>query len=271
MRKPTQLQRIHSPSKLLSARGLQCPQRQNPLFPPPKHTSRRCFTVPSKPLNPPPTFTSSSIHQTPSRPRRIVVGITGATGAPYAIALLRLLRELGIETHVVISKWALATLKYETTMTEEQIRSLAHANYTARDVSAPIASGSFQHDGMVIVPCSMKTLAAVRSGYCDDLISRAADVTLKENRRLLMAVRETPLSDVHLDNMLFLRRAGAIIFPPVPAFYTNPDSLEDVVNQSVGRMLDLMGVHTDGFERWDGFKQNKSVVRSAQAIKVSHA
>ncbi|QGI62824.1 probable PAD1-phenylacrylic acid decarboxylase [Fusarium fujikuroi] len=271
MRKPTQFLRIHSPSKLLSARGLQYQQRQSPLFPHPKQTSGRSFTVPSKPLNPLTTFIPSSIQQAPSRPRRIVVGITGATGAPYAIALLRLLRQLGIETHVVISKWALATLKYETTMTEEQIRSLAYANYTARDVSAPIASGSFQHDGMVIVPCSMKTLAAVRSGYCDDLISRAADVTLKENRRLLMAVRETPLSDVHLDNMLFLRRAGAIIFPPVPAFYTNPDSLEDVVDQSVGRMLDLMGIHTDGFERWDGFKQNKSVVRPAQANKASHA
>ncbi|RKL43049.1 hypothetical protein BFJ72_g4462 [Fusarium proliferatum] len=271
MRKPTQFRRIHSPSKLLSARGLQYQPRQSPLFPHPKQTSGRSFTVPSKSLNPSTTFIPSSIQQAPSRPRRIVVGITGATGAPYAIALLRLLRQLGIETHVVISKWALATLKYETTMTEEQIRSLAYANYTARDVSAPIASGSFQHDGMVIVPCSMKTLAAVRSGYCDDLISRAADVTLKENRRLLMAVRETPLSDVHLDNMLFLRRAGAIIFPPVPAFYTNPDSLEDVVDQSVGRMLDLMGIHTDGFERWDGFKQNKSVVRPAQANKASHA
>ncbi|KAH8886569.1 Phenylacrylic acid decarboxylase [Thozetella sp. PMI_491] len=194
----------------------------------------------------------------PDRPRRIVIGITGATGAPYAIRMLNVLRHLGVETHLVISKWALATLKYETHWTESEIRGLAHANYTAKDLSAPIASGSFQHDGMAIVPCSMKTLAAVRVGFCDDLISRAADVSLKEGRRLLLAVRETPLSDVHLDNMLFLRRAGAVIFPPMPAFYTRPESLEDIVNQGVGRMLDSLGIHTDGFERWDGFKRESN-------------
>lgn len=109
---------------------------------------------------------------------------------------------------------------------------------------------------MLIVPCSMKTLAAVRTGFCDDLISRAADVTLKENRRLMMVVRETPLSDVHLDNMLFLRRAGAVMFPPVPAFYTRPATLDDLINQSVGRMLDSFGIHIDGFERWDGFRKD---------------
>ncbi|EXL66627.1 3-octaprenyl-4-hydroxybenzoate carboxy-lyase UbiX [Fusarium oxysporum f. sp. conglutinans race 2 54008] len=190
-----------------------------------------------------------------NRPKRIVVGITGATGAVYAIRILAILRQLGIETHLVISKWALATLKYETSISEAKLRGLATRSYTAKDLSAPVASGSFQHDGMMIVPCSMKTLAAVRSGYCDDLISRAADVTLKEDRRLLLAVRETPLSVVHLQNLLFLRQANAIIFPPVPAFYTRPESIEDMVNQSVGRMLDLMGIHTDGFERWDGFRR----------------
>ncbi|KAH7361411.1 putative phenylacrylic acid decarboxylase [Plectosphaerella cucumerina] len=122
-------------------------------------------------------------------------------------------------------------------------------------MSAPVASGSFQHDGMIIVPCSMKTLAAVRGGFGDDLVARAADVTLKESRRLALVVRETPLSDIHLDNMLFLRRAGAIIFPPVPAFYTRPETVEEIVDQSVGRMLDLLGFHVAGFERWEGFKK----------------
>ncbi|KAG7404158.1 Flavin prenyltransferase PAD1 [Fusarium oxysporum f. sp. rapae] len=192
------------------------------------------------------------------RPKRIVVGITGATGAPYAIRILTLLRHLGVETHLIISKWALATLKYETSMTEADIRGLASRSYTAKDLSAPIASGSFQHDGMMIVPCSMKTLAAVRSGYCDDLISRAADVTLKEDRKLLLIIRETPLSSIHLENMLALRRANAIIFPPVPAFYTRPGSIQDIVGQSAGRMLDMMGIFTDGFERWEGFKRTQA-------------
>lgn len=191
------------------------------------------------------------------RPKRIIVAITGATGAPYAIRLLEILCDLGVETHLVMSKWALATLKYETDLTEQQIRGLAAVNYTGRDMSAPPSSGSFQHDGMIIVPCSMKTLAAVRIGYCDDLISRSADVTLKEGRKLVMVVRETPLSDIHLENMLFLRRAGAVIFPPVPAFYTKPRGFEDMIDQSVGRMLDCFGIHTDVFKRWSGFERPK--------------
>jgi len=198
-----------------------------------------------------------------SRPKRIVVAITGATGAPYAIRLLEILRDLGIETHLVMSKWALATLKYETDLTEQQIRGLAIMNYTVKDMSAPPSSGSFQHDGMIIVPCSMKTLAAVRIGYCEDLISRSADVTLKEGRRLVMVVRETPLSDIHLENMLFLRRAGATIFPPVPAFYTKPQDLGDMVDQSVGRMLDCLGIHSEFFKRWDGFERSEPIARVA--------
>ncbi|KAM0347189.1 hypothetical protein HYE67_002894 [Fusarium culmorum] len=123
-------------------------------------------------------------------------------------------------------------------------------------MSAPIASGSFQHDGMVVVPCSMKTLAAIRIGFGDELVARAADVSLKENRKLVLAIRETPLNDIHLDNMLFLRRAGAVIFPPVLAFYTRPKSLEEVVDQSVGRMLDMLGFNVEGFERRDGFRKD---------------
>ncbi|KAM3488039.1 hypothetical protein MY3957_008656 [Beauveria namnaoensis] len=191
-----------------------------------------------------------------TRPRRIVVGITGATGTVYATRILSILHQQGVETHLVISKWALATMKYETKLSEADIHALASRSYVVKDLSAPIASGSFQHDGMIIVPCSMKTLAAVRTGFCDDLISRAADVTLKEGRKLLLAVRETPLSDVHLDNMLFLRRAGAVIFPPVPAFYTRPKSMDDLVDQTAGRMLDSMGLFTGGFKRWDGFERD---------------
>ncbi|KAK7403435.1 phenylacrylic acid decarboxylase [Neonectria punicea] len=200
----------------------------------------------------------SQVPPVQSRPQRIVIGITGATGAVYAIKILEILRRVGIETHLVISKWALATMKYETNLTEMEIRGLASRTYTAKDLSAPIASGSFQHDGMIIVPCSMKTLAAVRSGFCDDLISRAADVSLKEGRRLVLAVRETPLNDTHLDNMLFLRRAGAVIFPPVPAFYTQPKTLDDTIDQSAGRMLDSLGIFTDDFERWEGFRRPPS-------------
>lgn len=194
----------------------------------------------------------------PSRPKRIVIGITGATGTVYAIRILQILRLLSIETHLVISKWALATMKYETSLSETEIRTMATKCYTAKDLSAPIASGSFQHDGMMIVPCSMKTLSAVRTGFCDDLISRAADVSLKEGRKLILAVRETPLNDIHLENMLAVRRAGATIFPPVPSFYNRPESLEDMIDQTAGRMLDQMGIFTDGFERWEGFRRAKS-------------
>lgn len=201
-----------------------------------------------------------------SRPTRIVVGVTGATGAIYAIRLLETLKDLRVETHLVISKWALATLKYETDSTEQDIRGLASINHTAKDMSAPIASGSFQHDGMIVVPCSMKTLAAIRTGLCDDLISRAADVSLKENRKLVMVVRETPLSDIHLENMLSLRRAGATIFPPVPALYTRPSSLGDVVDQSVGRMLDSLDIHIDSFERWNGFRKRETSLKATEGV-----
>jgi 4-hydroxy-3-polyprenylbenzoate decarboxylase len=197
-----------------------------------------------------------------SRPRRIVVGVTGATGATYAIRLLETLKDLGVETHLVMSKWAVATLKYETDSTEQDIRELASVNHTAKNMSAPIASGSFQHDGMIVVPCSMKTLAAIRTGLCDDLISRAADVSLKEDRKLVMVVRETPLSDIHLENMLSLHRAGATIFPPVPALYTRPTSFAEIVDQSVGRMLDSLDIHVDTFERWNGFEKRGAYVKA---------
>ncbi|KAK8255049.1 phenylacrylic acid decarboxylase [Phyllosticta capitalensis] len=188
--------------------------------------------------------------------KRIVVGVTGATGTVYAIRLLEILREIGVETHLVMSKWALATMKYETDKSWEEVQSLATKSYALRDMAAPPSSGSFLHDGMIVVPCSMKTLAAIRTGYCDDLVSRSADVCLKERRRLVLAVRETPLSAIHLDNMAFLERAGATIFPPVPAWYTRPKSLQDLIDQSVGRMLDCFGIHLDNFERWESFRKD---------------
>jgi len=172
------------------------------------------------------------------------------------IRLLQALKKLNIETHLIMSKWAEATLKYETDTTASEIRSMASFNYTNKEMSAPISSGSFQTDGMIIVPCSMKTLGAIRAGFGDDLIARSADVVLKERRRLVMVVRETPLSDIHLENMLSLTRSGAVIFPPVPAFYTRPKSVADIVDQSVGRMLDMFHLDTGDFERWNGFKKD---------------
>lgn len=186
---------------------------------------------------------------------RIVVGVTGATGTVFAIRLLEILRQLEIESHLIFSKWANATMKYETDITMEQVLSLATHSYAMKDMAAPPSSGSFLHDGMIIVPCSMKTLAAIRAGYCDDLISRSADVCLKERRKLVLVPRETPLSAIHLDNMAYLHRAGATIFPPVPAFYTRPKSIDDLIDQSVGRMLDSLGIHLDSFERWEGMRK----------------
>jgi 4-hydroxy-3-polyprenylbenzoate decarboxylase len=192
-----------------------------------------------------------------TRQRRIIVGMTGATGAVLGIELLRALRQMDVETHLVVSKWAEATIKFETDSDPNDVLALASKVYANRDLAAPISSGSFHVDGMIIVPCSMKTLAATRMGYSNDLISRAADVTLKERRKLVLVTRETPLSDIHLDNMLSLTRSGAIIFPPMPAFYTKPASVDDVVQQSVGRMLDMFDLDTGNFERWTGMKKSK--------------
>ena len=185
---------------------------------------------------------------------RIVVAMTGATGAIYGVRLIEALHDSPVETHVVVSEWARKTIAIETERKPDDVLALATRVYREGNQAAAISSGSFRTMGMVVAPCSMKTLAAVRTGFCDDLISRAADVSLKESRRLMLVVRETPLSDIHLDNMLFLRRAGAVVFPPIPAFYVRPQSLEDVVNQSVGRMLDNFGLSTDGFSRWSGFE-----------------
>ncbi|OJJ76726.1 hypothetical protein ASPBRDRAFT_417223 [Aspergillus brasiliensis CBS 101740] len=191
-----------------------------------------------------------------SQRRRVVVAITGATGSIFGIKVLISLRHLNVESHLIISKWAEATIKYETDYTIANVRALADYVYNVHDMAAPISSGSFRVDGMIVAPCSVKTLAAINSGVCNDLVSRAADVMLKERRRLVLALRETPLSLIHLQNMTSVTQAGAIIFPPVPAFYIRPSSIDDMVDHSVGRMLDLFDLDTAGFERWEGWKRD---------------
>ncbi len=183
---------------------------------------------------------------------RIILGITGATGVIYGVRLLERLREAGVETHLVISRWGARTLTHETPYTREQVEALAHTSYPSGDMGAAISSGSFQTAGMIIAPCSAKTLGAIAHGYGDGLIHRAADVVLKERRKLLLAVRETPLSDIHLENMLKLSRMGAVILPPVPAFYSHPRSLSDIVDHTVDRILDQFGVEVPGVARWSG-------------------
>jgi flavin prenyltransferase len=183
---------------------------------------------------------------------RLIVGITGATGVVYGVRLLQRLREAGVETHLVISRWGARTLQHETRYSREDVEALADAAYKPDDLGAAISSGSFQTDGMIVVPCSAKSLAAIAHGYGGNLIHRAADVVLKERRRLVLAVREAPLSDIHLENMLKLSRIGVVIFPPLPAFYTNPATLDEVVDHTVARMLDQFGVAVAGAPRWNG-------------------
>ncbi|KAF7597183.1 hypothetical protein BBP40_009523 [Aspergillus hancockii] len=190
------------------------------------------------------------------RRRRIVVAMTGATGSILGIKVLLALRRLNIETHLVISKWAEATIKYETDYHPRNVRALADHVHNINDMAAPVSSGSFKTDGMIVVPCSMKTLAAINSGFCEDLISRTADVMLKERRKLVLVARETPLSDIHLRNMLSVSQAGAIIFPPVPAYYIRAASVNELVDQSVGRMLDLFDLDTADFARWEGWTKD---------------
>jgi polyprenyl P-hydroxybenzoate/phenylacrylic acid decarboxylase-like protein len=183
---------------------------------------------------------------------RIVLAMTGATGAAYGIRLLEVLKELGVERHLVMSEWAEVTLRHETSWTLSDVRALASVVHARTNQGASIASGSFRPDGMIVAPCSMRSLAAIRHGTGDGLIARAADVTLKERRRLVLLARESPLSEVHLENMLGLTRMGAIVAPPVPAFYNHPASIEDVVDHTVARVLDLFDLESPRLRRWSG-------------------
>jgi flavin prenyltransferase len=185
-------------------------------------------------------------------PRRLIVGITGASGIIYGVRLLERLRGSDVDTHLVMSQWAARTLVHETPYSVQQVQDLATERYAIGDVGAAIASGSFLTMGMIIVPCSMRTLGAIACGVGDNLIHRAADVILKERRRLVLAVREAPLSEIHLENMLKLARMGVSICPPTPAFYTHPASIDEMVHYSVTRLLDQLGIHLESGARWDG-------------------
>jgi len=183
---------------------------------------------------------------------RIIVGITGASGVIYGIALLEALKRLRVETHLILSRQAEDIIAIETPYTAEDTRALASSAYHEDDWSAPVASGSFLHQGMVIAPCSMKTLAGIAAGYAENLIQRAADVTIKERRRLVLVPRESPFSAVHLENMLKLARLGVVIAPPVPAFYHRPEKIADLVGFSTGRILDILGLENQLLKRWNG-------------------
>jgi len=185
-------------------------------------------------------------------PRRLIVAMTGATGIVYGIRALELLRAAEVETHLVMSKWAARTLVHETSRSVDAVNALAAEVHPVGDLGASIASGSFVTLGMLVVPCSMRTLGAIANGVGDNLIHRAADVVLKERRRLVLAVQETPLSPIHLENMLKLSRLGVSIVPPVPAFYIRPAAIDDLVTYTVARLLDQVGIHADSAARWTG-------------------
>ena len=186
------------------------------------------------------------------QPRRLVIGISGASGAVYGVRMLEILKGSGIETHLVMSRSAEMTLAYETDYKARDVKKLASVTHPIGDIGASISSGSFPTMGMVIAPCSIKTMSEIACGVTSTLLSRAADVVLKEKRRLVLAVRETPLHGGHLRTMTALFDMGAIIAPVVPAFYNKPQTIDDIVNHTVGRLLDLFGIDTGMVKRWQG-------------------
>jgi 4-hydroxy-3-polyprenylbenzoate decarboxylase len=185
-------------------------------------------------------------------PRRLVVGISGASGTIYGVRLLELLKNTDIETHLVMSKSAEMTLVYETDFKPKDVRALAKVNHPMADIGASISSGSFQTMGMIVLPCSIKTMSEIATGVTSSLLSRAADVVLKERRRLVLAVRETPLHGGHLRTLMTLADIGAIVAPIVPAFYNRPKTVDDIINHTVGRLLDQFGIETKVVKRWEG-------------------
>lgn len=183
---------------------------------------------------------------------KLVVGLSGASGSILGVRLLEVLRDRGVETHLVVSKWAQQTLEHETDLAIDAVRALASHHYATGDLGAAIASGSFATDGMIIMPCSMRSVAAIAQGYSENLLLRAAEVTLKESRRLVLVPRETPLSQIHLENLLKLARMGVIILPPMPAFYHRPETVADLVDDLIARVLDQFGLAPDFARRWQG-------------------
>jgi 4-hydroxy-3-polyprenylbenzoate decarboxylase len=198
---------------------------------------------------------------------RLIVGMTGATGAPFGVRLLQTLKELPeVDTHLVLSRWARTTIELETGLSFREVAALADVVHNPEDQGATISSGSVPTDGMVIVPCSMKTLAGIRAGYADSLMGRAADVVLKERRKLVLVPRETPLSEIHLDNMLALSRMGVRMVPPMPAFYNHPQSIDDIVDHITARVLDQFDLPFPAGKRWEGMRSARATMPDAAPI-----
>jgi 4-hydroxy-3-polyprenylbenzoate decarboxylase len=191
--------------------------------------------------------------------KRIIVGISGASGVIYGVTVLKTLAELGIETHLVMTQAAVKNLMIETRYRVDELESMASHVYDVEDIGAPVASGSFKVDGMVIAPCSIKTLSAIANSYSHNLLVRAADVMLKERRRLILLVRETPLHEGHLELMSKVTKMGGIIMPPVPAFYHLPKTIEDLISQTVGKVLDLFQIDHHLFKRWGSSRLKKTI------------
>ncbi len=184
---------------------------------------------------------------------RLIVGITGSTGVIYGIRLLEVLKKLNVETHLVMSNWGSKCVDMETDHTIDYVKSLATSISDERNMASSVSSGTHKVDGMIVAPCSMKTLSAIANGYDDTLVARAAGVTIKENRKLILMVRETPFSAIHLENMLKLSRIGVVILPPVTEFYTKPKSIDDIINHGVGKCLDQFDLEHNLYPRWGTF------------------
>jgi 4-hydroxy-3-polyprenylbenzoate decarboxylase len=193
--------------------------------------------------------------------KRIIVGITGATGAVFGVRLLEALAAAGVETHLVLSKWGQQTVEHEMGLTLAELRERASVVHASSNMAATVSSGSFRTEGMVIAPCSMRTAAAIAHGYGESLVHRAADVVLKERRRLVLVPRETPLSEVHLENLLKLARMGVAIVPPMPAFYNKPATVDDIIDHIVARVLDQFDIDAAFAKRWDGKMSHPAPVR----------
>ena len=202
--------------------------------------------------------------------RRLIVGLTGATGAILGVRLLEVLKDCEVESHLVISRWAQRTIEHETPYTTKQVCALATVYHNSANMAAEISSGSFITEGMVVIPCSMRTLGSIAHGYGEHLVHRAADVVLKERRRLVLVARESPLSEVHLENMLKLARMGVTIIPPMPAFYNHPKTINDIVDHIVARVLDQFGISAPFAKRWDGHMDTSTKPESDDAGTKIH-
>jgi len=181
---------------------------------------------------------------------KLIIGITGSTGAIYGVRMLEILKNLNVETHLIISEWGAKCISMETEFSLDYVKSLATSTSDEKNMASSVSSGTHKIDGMIVAPCSMKTLSAIANGYDDTLVARAADVTIKESRKLILMVRETPLSAIHLENMLKLSRLGIVILPPVTEFYTKPKTIDDIVNHGVGKCLDQFDLEHNLYPRW---------------------